>query len=332
MKHIKHFENYSDFENSKNSLVKPNVSFIKEGNNKIVEYLPNNQQGGGSTEPIVANLCDIAYWDGSKVKTVSKDKWNDNLGKAIGVVVIPSDMLQDGRARMVCLMPSDSTGAQTSSYIDLSWQKNPNSITNTGYVDVPEITNYDRIPTTDNLGSTTTSSAVMGYLPSDKFAIYTSFVDPKTAYYGDNVTIIPSPYLGDDKTFNPAYSETISGYNNALSDFNGLGNTEILVGLGSKYQAAIACWNYQDGSDSNVQWYLPAMGELGFLMPRFNEINNVITSLGGVGLTVESSLGSRFWSSSEYNNKFARWLYADYGYVTHYEKNNSYYFRAFALV
>ena len=47
MKHIKHFENYSDFENVKNSLVRPNVSFIEEGNNKIVEYLSDDQPGGG---------------------------------------------------------------------------------------------------------------------------------------------------------------------------------------------------------------------------------------------------------------------------------------------
>lgn len=41
MKHIKHFENYSDFENVKNSLARPNVSFIeeKEGGSKSVMYL-----------------------------------------------------------------------------------------------------------------------------------------------------------------------------------------------------------------------------------------------------------------------------------------------------
>ena len=46
MKHIKHFKNYSDFENVKSSLVRPNISSIGEGTSGVIEYLPS-QQGGG---------------------------------------------------------------------------------------------------------------------------------------------------------------------------------------------------------------------------------------------------------------------------------------------
>jgi hypothetical protein len=38
---------------------------------------------------------------------------------------------------------------------------------------------------------------------------------------------------------------TING-NNALGDFNGLSNTELLVGLGTKYTAANAAYKYKD--------------------------------------------------------------------------------------
>ena len=53
MKYIKHFKNYSDFEKVKDSLVRPNVSFIEEENNKVVEYLPDGPGGGGSGEGYV---------------------------------------------------------------------------------------------------------------------------------------------------------------------------------------------------------------------------------------------------------------------------------------
>lgn len=95
---------------------------------------------------------------------------------------------------------------------------------------------------------------------------------------------------------NPEYYKTIEG-DNALSDFNGLSNTETLVKLGSGYTAANAAWKYKDGL-SNLQWYLPGMGELGYIMPRFRKINNTITALGG--LAVVSS--EFFWSPSELSN------------------------------
>jgi hypothetical protein len=135
--------------------------------------------------------------------------------------------------------------------------------------------------------------------------------------------MIPSPYLGEAP--NPEYSKEISGYNNALSDFNGLSNTQTLVGLGAGYVAANAAYKYNDGA-SNLQWYLPSMGELGYLMPRFNEINNVIKALGGVAVN-----GSNyFWSSSEYSNNVAYNLSANSGFVSYYDKVYDYYVRPFS--
>ena len=58
----------------------------------------------------------------------------------------------------------------------------------------------------------------------------------------------PSPYLGNDKTFNPEYSKELSG-NNAMSDFNGASNTEVLVGISTGYTAANAAHNYNGGVD-----------------------------------------------------------------------------------
>ena len=146
-----------------------------------------------------------------------------------------------------------------------------------------------------------------------------------TAKYSQTSNLIPSPYLGDDQTFNPEYSKEISG-NNALSDFNGASNTEVLVGLGTDYTAANACWNYKDGS-SNLQWYLPAAGELGFLVARFNAINASITAVGG-----SSVISNGFWSSSEHSSDAAYVVGTHNGIVSKDWKNRDHFVRPFAVL
>lgn len=282
MKYLRQFSSESEYLDFKESpdFITPNVSLITDTHTPMYnEYVK---------PPI--SLCDIAYWDGSNVKTTTLNKWSDSLGTPIGVVVIPEGFLPDGKARMVNLKHVDASGNVSSSYVSMIW--GPRGI------DTP-LTNFDRVPTTDNSGSTTTGSFSFGYLPSDKFTGTQSFVDAQ-AKYSESSRLIPSAYL-NDTTMNPAYSEAISGYNNALSDFNGLSNTQALVGLGSDYIAANAAWNYSDGV-SLTQWYLPAMGELGFLIPRLNAINATITAIGGV--TVGGG-GYDFWSSSEYSSDCA---------------------------
>lgn len=77
-----------------------------------------------------------------------------------------------------------------------------------------------------------------------------------------------------------------------MADFNGKSNTDILVALGSDYDAANAAKNYSvEGID--IDWYLPACGELAFLPVRYNAINDSIVALGGTSVPQTA-----FWSSS----------------------------------
>ena len=276
---------------------------------------PDVPESGGSL--IRINVGDIAYWDGSKVKTISLDSWSASLGTPVGVVVVPEGFTPDGKARIFSLKYVDSNGNQSDSHQYLYWETSGN------YVDT-SLTNYNRVPTTDNAGSTSTGSNNMGYLPSDKFTGRQSYVDPEAEYYGSS-NLIPSPYLGDEP--NPEYYKAISGYNNALSDFNGFSNTQTLVGLGSDYQAANACWKYKDGA-SNLQWYLPAMGELGYLMPRFNLINASLTAVGGIAVPGDNY----FWSSSEHSSFKACYLHTYTGYVNCLDKDHYYYVRPFCTI
>ena len=181
----------------------------------------------------------------------------------------------------------------------------------------PPAPNFNYVITTDNTNSTTYGADVNSNLPSDETGWngIQSFSDPQTYYkytaydYDDlGEGLSPSPYLNDVP--NPAYYQEIEG-GNALSDFNGLSNTRALVNAGERYNAAHACWNYRDAANSNLQWYLPAMGELGYLMPRFKLINESIQAVGGIPVEVDW-----LWSSSSRKKMYTTRTYIDGWYLS----------------
>lgn len=316
MKYLRVLQDETAYDTFKNSTeyITPNICYLQSsGGIRRKLRLP--------PPPPVA-LCDVAYWDGSSVKTTPYSKWSTSLGTPVGVVVIPEGFAPDGKPRIISLKYVGKNGAASSTNVGIEWGK---------YGTDTSLTNFTGVPKTDNAGSTSTSSSSYGYLPSDKFTGTTSYVDSKAKYYNSTSYMIPSPYLNDGP--NPEYYKEISG-NNALSDFNGLSNTEVLVGLGTSYTAANAAYKYNDGV-SNLQWYLPAMGELGYIMPRFNEINNVITALGGIIIHTEAGNDSH-WSSSESSSMNAYYLMPSYGKVENYngnwDKDGPYDVRPFAML
>ena len=187
------------------------------------------------------------------------------------------------------------------------------------------LTNHTKVPTTDNAGSTTTGSKGYGYLPSDKFTGAASYVDP-TAKYSQTSNMIPSPYLGDKP--NPAYYAPISGYNNVLADFDGKGNTDVLVALGADYVAANAARSYKAAGAEEIEWYLPAAGELGYMLPRFNKIQAALAKVSS------PQLGGNyyFWSSSEASSDYACYVGTSSGYVSGDYKGDYNYVRPFAII
>lgn len=78
------------------------------------------------------------------------------------------------------------------------------------------------------------------------------------------------------------------------------------------------------------------MGELGYIMPKWNEIQGAISNIKTVygSNVVAVSLGDRdyYWSSSEYSSGHARYLDTGNGNVNNYSKNSNHYVRAFLRV
>lgn len=230
---------------------------------------------------------DIAYWDGTEIKTIDADNWITSLGTAIGVVVIPEGLLPDGIARIASLKGVNSSGTAVTTFTTMQWGP-----TKTDTV----VVNYNVVPTLNSSQEPNGSTTSAIWLPSDKFTKTQSKVDSKAYYYFSSTTGSatkgPSPYLDDN--LNPDYCVTING-NNALGDFNGLSNTELLVGLGTKYTAANAAYKYKDDINA-MQWYLPAAGELGFLIARLKIILNSLSKFSYISDELS------FWSSSEQSN------------------------------
>ena len=312
MKYIHVFNNTANSASYVNSDKYIEPSFVCTRSRRTTDYYP-------VIPPI--SLGDIVYWDGSDVRTVTQSEWNTSLGTPIGVVVIPNKMLPDRKARMISIKAVNQSGNAVSSNYSMAWGS---TSTDTS------LANYDCVPTTDNAGSTSTGLSSTGVCPTDRLVSggTKSYVDPLAGYSSSyTYNLIPSPYLGDNSTFNPEYSKAISGHNNALSDFDGLGNTQTLVGLGTGYAAANACWKYKDGV-SDTQWYLPAAGELGFLAARLQTINAALSLVGGVAIGYYHNI----WSSTENAIDLAYIIYTGTPNMDVYYKSNTALPRPFSIV
>lgn len=184
----------------------------------------------------------------------------------------------------------------------------------------------------------------------------------------------PSPYKIVDGEWLPNedyYTKKISG-NNALSDFEGPKNTKIItdnvtvenwksvIPIANRfsegnYPAACCCarfktvgtnsfvdmLNRNTGDDTkeywkqNKVWYMPACGELGYILPNFS-VNNValnnIKSLYGSSVAVQLGSSNSYWHSSEYGSFGARCVNTLNGYVSKDYKSNGNYVRAFCAL
>ena len=78
------------------------------------------------------------------------------------------------------------------------------------------------------------------------------------------------------------------------------------------------------------------MGELGYIMPKWNEIQGAISNINtvyGSNVVAVSLNGSGlYWSSSEYSSGGARGSNTNYGGVTNRNKDGYSYVRAFLRV
>ena len=260
----------------------------------------------------------------------------------IGVVVVPGshNVYGDGSCgvmslkSMSCDTPSEGGISEQFMYWGVS------------SIDISTLPNLDQVPTGNTSNGIPTGSNNYGYLPSDKFS-GTQCAHDTDAYYNGSL-YIPSPYLTDGSR-NPGYYQisSPSSSSNALADFDGIENTaKIITQRGTKdynswtptvdieadYPAASCCDMFHTEGTSQGDWYLPACGELGYIMPSFNKINDAIDKMrtaysSSVGVELDASL--YYWSSTEYDSGKARSVNSGNGGGTYSNKYDNRYVRAF---
>lgn len=201
------------------------------------------------------------------------------------------------------------------------------------------------------------------YLPSDNFnTIKNPFYDKTSYFYNDDKYYAPCPYL-TDRSYNSIYGQITSPSTeeNSLSDFNGIKNTKLITNLatGQKewktqgsieniggvgyYPAACCCARYKtigtkafvDCNEDELKagtgfWYFPAMGELGYVVIRFKEINDTITeliNLYGVGSKILEEF--IYSSSTKYDEDSINGLDMSDGQIKSFGRTNLGFIRAF---
>lgn len=233
----------------------------------------------------VPTVGDIVYVANGSLKFKSPSQWDNSLGTPVGIIMIEEGYAPDGKIRILSLDALDG----------YNWgpdQENPfDPAENSPLPDYEEIVLYFNNGSEHGVGEYST-------MPSDIFTGEQAYGDP-LAFYPEGLDLtygeVPSPYF--DGKLHPAYTK-VTDYGNALSDFNGLANTQILISNGSEYEAANACWNYKDAANSNLQWYLPALGELCFLMARLGAIDKSLKIMGKNPIFNEDNQ-NYLWSSTE---------------------------------
>lgn len=299
-----------------------------------------------------ANVGDYVLWDKVNLKKViipyetDLNNYPADSYTPIGVVVVPAshDVYGDGSCGVMSLKPMNcdtpSTGGTSEQY--MYWGDSN--------IDISTLLNLNQVPTGNTSNGIPTGRTSYAYLPSDKFSGAQCAHDTDAFY--DSSPYIPSPYLTDGSR-NPGYYQTSSpsSSSNALADFDGIGNTEkIITQRGTKdynswtpgrtteadYPAASCCDMFHTEGTSQGDWYLPACGELGYIMPPFNKINDAIGKMRtayGSSVGVELSTYDYFWSSTEDSSGYARRVSTSGGTINGGTKGlNGYYVRAWLKV
>lgn len=151
----------------------------------------------------------------------------------------------------------------------------------------------------------------------------------KSGNYAYSTLQIPDPYNSDMSRNPDYYNKTVSAYN-AMADFNGKNNSNVLLGIrgvknyhtwtpvyntAAHYPAVSCCDMFYTEGTAQGQWYLPAAGEWGYVMSKWDVIRKSITLLNKVYGNIAAQLtdNTSYWTSSQHNAKNNRYVHTDNG-------------------
>lgn len=356
MKYITSYDSIAAYNTAKanGELVKPNLSLV--GGKTYSRPLWNC--GFGDVVMYNSKTGDFDYCTSDAFK---ESYFHMHHLTPIGVVVCPGRYTPDNTTRVMSLVNMDATSPATGSAskggvageTSMIWGSNTStSVTGKTFPKVANVT-----PSTGE--ALTEGGTDWMRIPSDQLFRSEGYAYNNNGlkyyyYYGateetdGSGRFGPYPILANgDK--NPLYFN--SAY--ATSDFDGIGNTDKICNNGfsgwstatldgddtstaNNFPPAFCCRRFATTGTSAGDWYLPACGELAFVVAFYTEIDkgldavrtargtSVATYVGKVGGREVGTYGVWMWSSSEGSVSDARYVYTDDGYVDYYSKTYVY--------
>lgn len=321
-------------------------------------------EGNGIVSASKSSACDVCLYDKTndtlvivKYDDFSVVSYPSSNYSPVGVVVVPGthDVYGTGECgvmslrSMSCDYPDDGEDTNNKMY----WgQPSSSSLTSHPYNYVYGYMSTDNTYRVENVYKN-----IDVYLPSDCFTSLQNPNDKDTYWFnpGWSHYIGFSPYTENDGRNSDYYRNDYEYGKCCLSDFNGKQNTEDFAGGMTSYwdnggkiinqasyfyrPAFYVCLRYHTDGTKKKDWYLPACGEVGYLIPKLNRIQRSITMLKdayGIGVELEITDSSGLWTSTEYDvnytPKFARLISLKDGMVTAGKKDFNRNVRAFLRV
>lgn len=267
---------------------------------------------------------DIVLWDKQNqsklivtLEQFNQTYKNDSNFVGIAVVVVPASHTPDGTIR--CVVPkymnytTPEVGNDAPYYI--CWGYASEDIE-----ELPNITSYNYLVH----GTSTVATATGQYsVPSNSRgwngsgSTYDTNVDPiATLYRAQNNPLAPSPYGADGISPNPEFF--VEGGLN--EDMDGKGNTDIIIAnttadwsgttinnscsMGD-YPAACCCRRFTSDGIAAGDVYLPAAGEVIYLISRNAQIVDSIKAINPDLISQPINGTSNFWASTEFSMSYA---------------------------
>ena len=291
-------------------------------------YNNNTYAGILSNEAVAGDIC-LYNKQQDRLELYSQNVFDDNtfpLSKytPVGVVVIPGshNVYGDGSCSVISTKYMNyNTPDVGSTNLDTP---NGNIMYYGNHDTLPKLTN---VPTISS-GNTLSGTSGSGSLPSNFYTGTQCPHDTDTFY--KNAPKIPSPYLSDESR-NPTYYQISSPSTslNTMSDFNGYENTQYITTLETtqpnwktdekiqstpshartSYPAFYCCLRYHTEGTKQGDWYFPACGELGYVIPKLSEINSTLSKIKEI-------------YGNEYSIAFYTEYNSTYGYSYHLTSTN----------
>lgn len=341
IKKLIHFKRKSNFvdQNVAGNIPDTSIVFIKDSNEihtrgTTYSFIKWSRLENPFITSMDAKAGDICLYDinNSKLVLTTQDKLvklDVNSYEPVGVVVVPGshNVYGDGSCGIMSIKTMDYSNpengaAAVSGTTAMYWGTQTDT----------SLFGYTKIVVYASDGSLTTNNFC--YLSKD-------------GSYNYSTLHAPDPYNADGSR-NPDYyttSGTTNANYNALSDFKGKSNSNViltkrgtkdystwtLTNTASNYPAATCCDMFYTSGTSQKDWYLPACGELSYVMAKWSDVQSTLSFIKTVygentAATMEDENG--YWTSTENATKNARYVHMSNG-VGYANKDSNYTVRAF---